>query len=525
MRAVSKVLQRSERQALEKLLDTYVDVGILPQLENTNNQIVYGRRGTGKTHVLKVLASELQEDPAHAVVYVDARTLGSTSQFSNHDLPVPQRCTALFRDILGEMHANLLEYIVERVPPEQTQVLDLLDDFGHVVTDGVSTEKPTAAAQRQTKQESSKSSLGGSIAPAEIAGHVGLEAADSVSRSDEKEYEFDYQDKVVFPAVKQSLGAVLKALGSQLYIVIDEWSSIPFELQPYLAEFIKRAFIPDPKITTKIASLEYRSNFGVRKERDFLGFELGSDITTALDIDDYFVYDRSPVSVTNAFADMLFLHIRAEMPDDHLRAALKISSGESLASKMFTERRTFEELVRASEGVARDLINIFTTAFFEAQRRGRDSIDRKAVVEAARGWFEKDKAQNLEPELQGVLRRIVDDVIGHRKARSFLVPSELEKHHTLRRLFDSRVLHLMQRGYADKDNPGRRYNIYTLDYGTYVDLINTKKEPQIEMVEIEDNIEEEVVVPFDDKRSIRRITISEEILEVGSAGVGSPETA
>ena len=53
------------------------------------------------------------------------------------------------------------------------------------------------------------------------------------------------------------------------------------------AEFLKRAFLPDPKITVKIASLEYRSNFGVRRQRDFLGFELGSDIATAVDIDDY----------------------------------------------------------------------------------------------------------------------------------------------------------------------------------------------------------------------------------------------
>jgi DNA replication protein DnaC len=61
MQAVSKILQRSERQAdLQKLLGTFVDVGILPQLLNRNNQILYGRRGTGKTHVLRVLASRLK---------------------------------------------------------------------------------------------------------------------------------------------------------------------------------------------------------------------------------------------------------------------------------------------------------------------------------------------------------------------------------------------------------------------------------------------------------------------------------
>ena len=61
--AVSRIRQRSERQEdLQKLLGTFVDVGILPQLNNQNNQILYGRRGTGKTHVLKVLGSRLEDN-------------------------------------------------------------------------------------------------------------------------------------------------------------------------------------------------------------------------------------------------------------------------------------------------------------------------------------------------------------------------------------------------------------------------------------------------------------------------------
>ena len=68
----------------------------------------------------------------------------------------------------------------------------------------------------------------------------------------------------------------------------------------------------------------------------------------------------------------------------------------------------------------------------------------------------------------------------------------------------------MQRGYADKDNPGVRYNIYTIDYGAYVDLLGTSKEPELDLLERTDA---EVVVPFDDKRSIRRIVLHKDILE------------
>jgi Cdc6-like AAA superfamily ATPase len=81
--AVSRILQRSEKSDQDRLLETFVDVGILPQLHNNNSQIVYGRRGTGKTHVFSVLQSRLSEDSRNTVVYIDARTLGSSAQFSD----------------------------------------------------------------------------------------------------------------------------------------------------------------------------------------------------------------------------------------------------------------------------------------------------------------------------------------------------------------------------------------------------------------------------------------------------------
>jgi hypothetical protein len=82
----------------------------------------------------------------------------------------------------------------------------------------------------------------------------------------------------------------------------------------------------------------------------------------------------------------------------------------------------------------------------------------------------------------------------------------------IQKLFDLRVLHVVQRGYADKDKPGVRYDIYTLDYGTYVDLMNTSKRPEPSFIELPIDEPEEFVVPFDDKRRIRRIILSPEIL-------------
>lgn len=260
-----------------------------------------------------------------------------------------------------------------------------------------------------------------------------------------------------------------------------------------------------------------------------LGFELGADVSSVIELDDYFVYDRNTDRTVEMFAELLYRHLAAEADaviserrpdgsgdqldiDEELRSSYLaetygITSPEVLTRRFFASPEAFQELVRAGEGVARDFLNIFSSAFFSAVRRGRPSLDVKAVQAAAREWYEKDKAPNVDEEQARVLRTIIDKVIAERRARSFLLEKEFEKDQLILSLFDFRLLHLVQRGYADKDRPGVRYNIYTLDYGTYVDLIGTQKAPEGDFTEALEGGDDETIVPFDDRRSIRRIIL------------------
>ena len=512
MQAASRILQRSERQEdLQKLIGTFVDVGVIHQLNNRNNQILYGRRGTGKTHILKVLGSELSEDKRNCVVYIDARTLGSTAQYSDPTIPMRQRCLALFRDILLEIHSPLLEHIFNRTPENPDVALQAVSDLGSAIVEPVITyveESVSQTLEASTAEKSKLSLTAGTDRKVSLSAEAGTDQTnrDQVVTG----YKVSTDDKVVFPNLHRHLSTALGESDTYLYILLDEWSQLPLDIQPYLAEFLKRGVLPVQRATLKIGSLEYRSRFASVDSLPIVGFELGADIATAPDLDEYFVFDRNPDQIINTYADVLLRHLNSELPSDYLNNKYNIRSGVDLIARMFTEKETFKELARASEGVVRDLINIFTTALFDAQRRARTSIDKSAILDAARKWFEQDKSQYLDDQLQTVLRHIVDDVIGSRRARSFLLPRTLERHPVVQRLFDARVLHHMQRGYADKDNPGLRYNIYTLDYGTYVDLMGTSKQPTLDF--LEPDSEPNLIVPFDDKRSIRRIILSEEIL-------------
>ncbi|MGA6108017.1 hypothetical protein [Pseudomonas solani] len=516
MSAVSRIMQRSERQTdTDKLINTYVDVGLLPQLNNNNHQIFYGRRGTGKTHVMKVLESSFGEKERTSILYIDCRTLGSTSQFSDREIPIGRRCIALFRDYLLLISGALLEYIIENPSDSAEEALKALDDFNTIVTDPIVTKfaKSVSEAEKVKQEREANFSLSGKggIEGLGVEGDIGGRLGDEKESTTHIEYSVENQDKIIFPDLHRALKKVLELAKGQLVILIDEWSSLPSDVQPYLAEFIKKGILPISEATVKISALEYRCRFSEIVNGDLIGFELGADIATAPDLDDYFVYDRNPDLIARTYANVLYKHMNAELEKDYLEKSHGVTCGETLMNSLFTGHETFVELSRSCEGVVRDLINIFTKAFFDAQRRGRGSIDRASVLESARQWFEQDKSQYLGDDLQNALRAMVDEVIGQKKARSFLLPRELEKHPIVQRLFDARVIHHMQRGYADKDNPGARYNIYTIDYGTYVDLIGTSKQPQLDL--LDEPVEVDIIVPFDDKRSIRRIILRQDILD------------
>ncbi len=335
------------------------------------------------------------------------------------------------------------------------------------------------------------------------------------TKSDSK-YNVVTENKIFFPEIHVIIQQFLAKTNKKAYVLLDEWASLPYDIQPYLAELLKRGLIPLSSVVIKIASLEYRSNFIIQNGTSNIGVEIGSDISANIDVDDYYVYDKNPKEISDFFSEVLYKHLKIDLPDNYLLENFRVSNGKTFVQKAFNSSDTFNELVRASEGVIRDLINIFTKAYFEAKKQKTQKIDKNIVISVSQQWYEQDKERNLSEDLLKILTRIIRDVIGEKKARSFLVPKHLENNKYLQQLFDLRVLHIVKRGYADKMNPGERYNIYTLDYGTYVDLLKTKNKPFEEYLlsEMTTETEQDIIVPFDDKRSIRRIILREELLQL-----------
>lgn len=508
-RALNLVPKRADQSQAQRLADTFVDSGVSAALEAIDHQVVYGRRGTGKTHALRYLEASAHQ-AGDMALYLDLRTIGSPAGlFGTGSVPPTERTARLLVDLLGQLHHELLSRVVDddRLLADERFVA-ALDRLAASITsvrvvDEVEVERSGEASSAAS--ESSGIALGASPRPQALA-YTGSSRTGTRREAVRETRRGTERVGLVFGDVARALRAITDALGPRrVWLLLDEWSSVPIDVQPLLAEFLVRCVLPLQRVTVKIAAIEQQSSFMALAGGDqAIGIELGADVAASLDLDDFMVFEQNEDRARAFFQDLLFNHlVSGGEPGDGLD---DLQTEEDLVRTGFTDKRAFDELVRAAEGVPRDAINIAAKA---GMRAGTLPISIQDVRAAARSWFQTDKVAALRSREEALhfLYWIIDDVIRGRRARGFLVNQRAEAHPLLLTLFDARVLHVVRRGYSAQDEPGERYDVWVVDYGAYVDLMHTTYEPR-SLLPTGD--EEEgtgngwVDVPSQDLRAIRR---------------------
>jgi len=196
----------------------------------------------------------------------------------------------------------------------------------------------------------------------------------------------------------------------------------------------------------------------------------------------------------------LFRHFLSVLEGEDALVAPK-SAGEFI-KVAFTQKNAFVELVRAAEGVPRDAIHVLALA---AQKSWTEPCSIPHVRAASKSWYVRDKeaAVSANASAKKLLYWVIDQVIGHRQSKAFLLRSDVNDP-LIDALFDARVLHVLKRNIASHDQPGVRYHVFGIDYGCYVDLLQTKKAP-IGLLPTDDSADGAFIdVPPDDYRAIRR---------------------
>lgn len=498
--AIYKLVKRAEKYDNKHLINTFVDVGpLFTLLQNPDHQLIYGRRGTGKTHALSFLKSQL-ETKGYLAIYIDMRNIGSNGGiYSDYALPVTERATRLLIDTFSLVHDQILEFVLVH-----DDIYDL-SKFGPILDELAKSISEIEVVGNIELEETTNATKG-----EKIESGFSLSLKDfSVSRKDEEssssgnikrqKIQGQTRHRVHFTTVNNIFGRLKALLGhKELWILIDEWAEVPLDLQPFLADLLRRTLFSIKGITIKIGAIEKRTNFKLLYGSNYIGIETGADISSSLNLDEFMVFDNDPYKSKEFFKALLFNHVNQFLIEE----GNGVSNKENFINMAFTQVGAFEELVRASEGIPRDAINILIHSAIKADS---EKISIPNIRAAARNWFntDKEKSVSAKSEAKLLLRWIIDEIIGNRNARAFLLSID-KKDEIVEYLFDNRIIHLIKQNISSKDNPGERFNVFSIDYGTYVHLINTSEEPKgLFFAETEDG-EDFIEVPVNDYRSIRR---------------------
>ena len=231
-------------------------------------------------------------------IYIDLRRIGSsTGIFSDETIPMAERGTRLLRDILTSIHQQFLDFAIDGDDLNLSVIGSTLDAFidaaTHVEIVGGDSTEQSKSSQSATNTSKADGAVTLSKTPS-LTGQFAASQGLTIAEENTKGMAGKLRHRVNFGAIGQTAARIVDAMKPhRVWILLDEWSAIPLDIQPYVADLIRRCLLPIPRTSVKIAAIEQRSQFKIGGEQgDYIGIELGADISASLNLDDFMVFDH-----------------------------------------------------------------------------------------------------------------------------------------------------------------------------------------------------------------------------------------
>jgi len=461
---------RAEYAANKNFLEYYAEKKYLDKVNNLQNQVIYGRRGTGKTHLLRALQEAVIVDFDNVriiPVYIDLRKFKPLLQESN-----PMYCALIvFKEIALEVFAAIIENIptlfglneytqsdLEHIKSIKQILQKYAEDLNYSL-DGINLTKLGDVDFDINEVKNYELSLGLSSQPY-VGGKV--ERKEDLSGKDKR---LKY---ISFAEISEILNTLVFKLNlERVMLLLDEWSEISKDYQYILAELLKTAFIASG-FTCKLAAIPNRTKL-INDKR--IGLEDGGDIF-GISLDNRFIYEINPLGTKAFFNELLFNHMSTINPELFSEYYDKENKQPSVRFiEDFLNPNAMKELLIASSGIPRDFINIFINSYMKYEDSGTTykTISVRDVRKGTTEWYEVDKKKAVESQQQAkiLLDSIINEIIINRKSCHFLVPQLCSTNDWFQSLIDLRVIHLRKEGISHKGKKNVAYNVYYIDYACY----------------------------------------------------------
>lgn len=450
-------IMREERKT-KKPLYKFVDLGFVNRLVSKRNHIIFGRRGSGKSVLLRELETRLESSKTYTVL-IDVEQIAQKS-YPNLIIEI---LLIVLRDLFARTRGGLLSKLnisrrnLAREIEVEIRRLEFLS------------QKPDEVKQKVLEREQKESKTEFSEEISTVQSILRLAANLYNRKATEQAIEEE--------ATWKKIGALFNGIGryralinkwleemgyDSLYILVDDFYQIDLLHQPLVADYLKRLLRGIP-CYLKVATVRNRSLLFVKDNLTEAGLQAAHDYTS-LDLDfslDDFARARNFLStiLRNVCKDRL----------DPLNPDSLFASGGVDALDILTE---------ASGGNPRDFINLLHD-IIAAKRmsRAKTPITHSDILVSIVNYYDKEIKRDMERTylnfhvISSFLKQVITVCQENTDIGFYVANKDLKNYPAISSLIgqlaDSRFIHLLTSAYDPPARADRPASVYVMSMGIY----------------------------------------------------------
>lgn len=473
---------------------------VLSRAKSKQHNIVFGRRGSGKSSLLRKMAADLTID-RRPIAFVDMET------FKGHSYPdvlisVLIKSLREFETWLNSAATNpgtkttfwkkLFGTKPSRPPFDKKKTTALSSTLAKLISDlEGQLRKPEKSEVEQTQTNNAASKAGGKLTTEGAAGPLKMGSAIELMSENAKslevkskytshKIEYLHQNILRFQQFFKDLSDLSD--GSS-FLILDDLYHIRKSDQPFVIDYFHR-IAKGNGLWLKIGTIKHRSQWYQHSDPP-LGVKLGDD-AKEINLD---------ISLE-----------KFETLRDFLKKVLTnlINEKANFKATDLINPTAFDRLIIASGGVTRDFIGILSNSIGIARNRGQDHHRGTKVgaedVNAAAGEYDGNKREEFKldtdedrAQLETAFQELVTFCTENSKCNVFLISQKLigPTRDSIEQLIDLRLIHpVKSRVTLKKGAAGELYEAYMLDVSQYtasrkvhnfhmIDLSSAQKDEEI----------------------------------------------
>lgn len=474
----------SDNAEMEECYWLCANKNLLSSLECKDPQIICGRRGTGKTTLLKSFVyniNEIKKDVStHALYFVMQNMIPTLEEIDTFESN--KNGLVLF------VFINLIEQLCVKLSSIYDSRKNMIDEYKNndfikrytLLSDKIELYKSQllgaeiainqSEVEKSSKILNNNNSMGINAAVKIIGGKVENSTEEQKHSKSEKVISISGNIKFLIHTkeIHENLLGMIDNLGiKHLYLCLDEYSEIDklyyYSIQPGVAQLIKQVFFKSNCFSVKIATVWSKTKLKSKGSNFCEGLEIGEDIFYGPNLDIMFFESNQDI----------IAYFKKILVNSYLMDKTNGNPDEDTLADYF-EKYLFGEiglkhLVCGSQGVSRSFVELVKKYIetFLSLRNGPLKLYR--VFDIIINQYDEKVSLNI-PKYS--LCSIINDYVEKNKCRYFLIKSEDYERCKLLIKYLSSCGFIMSVSSHNTDRTIRNnYRLFLVNYGNYIELL------------------------------------------------------